>query len=683
MVNNFPSSPYIKSRGFLPNPIVLHGVPKYADSRLNPKVRGTLDWQKYWEEQLYYIHNGYTTGGIWIPGRYYYYLNFSVFNTIRGPVRPIMCDLHLELSYLIDYCKTNGRNAVIPKARRVGISEASKTMIVDYGYRFNYGYICGVAAGLKGYTEDYMKKWNDANSIIVPELKTKTLINNGDEVIAGYELKDEQGNEIEEGTKNTIYSRTMFKNPGLFKGLYLNDIIAEEMGEFEHALAFYEASKHCLMSGSEQVGSLWAYGTGGNMSKSSKAFQEFWHRAESYKMERFFIPGTRFYAPFFGGAVNKKSEISEIIPNLQNLKPYERIGVEDQVAAEEFILKQRKEYLACGDLKSYYEDLQNLPLTVEEVFRNVVSNDFNLEKTNAQGFLIESQSNKKYIKYKLEWKVDKSGFPLIPRQVVATPAKDTDAEEDCVLILTDGHPVSQYRGLFSAGLDSYDQDQARTSKSLGAMVVIRRSNNLFMENKQVVCLIRTRPKRREKFYDMCAMVSVYYNLYKNTLIDVAKPAVIQHYKDLGLESYLAKRPLKFEKEGSQQTHEYGIHINTYSKPIMIGMLQSYIEDYIHTCWFSNILDELKIYNVSQDDSDNDTVDALGIALMQDVSEGVSPFNQDDEEVTKAYEMVEYMLDKDGNTVIKNKSMDIEDHYEGDMNISKGNNNNPFDKEGFF
>lgn len=682
MADNWLASPYIKSKNFNPAPLVSAGIPKWADSRLNPKVKGTLDHQKYWEEQLYYIHNGYETGGITIPGRYYYYLNFSIFNTVRGPIRPLMCDLHLELAYLIDYCKDKGRNMVAPKTRRAGISEGSKTMIVDYGYRFIDGYVAGVAAGLKDYTEDYMKKWNDANSIIVPELKIKTLINNNDEVIAGYEFKDENGNLIEGGSKNTIYSRTMFKNPGLFKGLYLNDIIAEEMGEFEHALAFYEASKHCLMMGSEQVGSMFAYGTGGSMSKSSKAFQEFWHNAESYNMERFFIPGTRFYSPFFGGAVNKKGEPHEIIPNLQHLKPYERLGVEDRAAAEEHILKTRKELLVAGDLKSYYEFLQNTPLTIEEVFRNVVSNDFNLEKTNNQGFKILSLTHKKYVKYKLSWKVDDKGFPLIPRQVVATVALDTDLEEDCVLILVDGHPLAGYRNLFVAGIDSYDQDQARTTNSLGAMVVLRRANNMFMENKQAVCLIRTRPKRREKFYEMCAMTAVYYNLYANTLIDAAKPHIMQHFKDLGLESYLAKRPVKFESHGSQQNHPYGVLLTNYSKPIMIGMLQSYIEDYIHTCWFSTILDELKIYNVSQDDSDNDTVDALGIALMQDVSEGVAAFNQDDNNIKEAYANVEYMLDADGNTVIKRGGDNIaENHYEGGVNLS--GSNNPFDNAANF
>ena len=63
--------PYYKGKGYCTNPIVINGIPKEADSRRDKKVIGTVAWEKFWEEQLHYIHNGYQTGGLWIPGRYY------------------------------------------------------------------------------------------------------------------------------------------------------------------------------------------------------------------------------------------------------------------------------------------------------------------------------------------------------------------------------------------------------------------------------------------------------------------------------------------------------------------------------------------------------------------------------------------------------------------------------------
>lgn len=666
----YNKSPYIKPKGFCPNPIAKFGIPKNADTRLNPRCKGTLDWQRFWEEQLYYIHNGYITGGMWIPGRYYYYLNFSVFNTVKGPIFPQVVDVHLELAYLIDHCKANGRNMIAPKGRRVGISEAGHKMIVDYGWRFFEGYNAGVAAGLDIYVQDFMKKWEDANAMIAPEFKIKTLINNDDEVIAGYKFKDVDGNNIEEGTKNTIYRRTMHNNPNLFKGLYLNDAVAEEMGEFDHAEEFYTATKDCLMFGEKQVGCMWMYGTGGNMATSSKAFQNIWHNSESYNAERFFIPRSLFYFPYYGGAT-EDSILVEKVPNLQHMEPHQRIGVVDIKAAEEAIIEYRKSILATGDLKKYHEECQNTAINIKEVFTKSVSNNFNFEKLNSQGYEIESHVSKKYGKYKMSWKVTKEGEVVFPREVIATPATIHDKDEECVYILFDGHPTKGYRGLFCAGIDSYDQDESRTSKSLGAMVVLRKINaNPALLNKQAVCVIRTRPPRKEMFYDMCAKVAVYYGLYANSLIDVGKPGIIKHFEDLGLRSYLAYRPRKFESTNSTQTHEFGVSLNSYSKPLMVSLLQSYILDYVDTVWFPDIIDEALIYDEYEKDSDNDTIDALGIALMQMVSDGSNPMNMEDKELEKAFEYPSYETDADGHIVASSDKSSHKDVFEDGINITR-------------
>lgn len=669
-MSRWNAAPYIKGKNFVPDPISRYGIPKYADSKQNPKVKGTLDWQKFWEEQLYYIHNGYETGGMWIPGRYYYFMNYRIFNTVLGPIRPQMLDLHLELAYIIEFCKTNGKNFVGPKGRRLGLSEAGQTMVVDYGFRFFPGYKAGIAAGQQIYIDDFMQKWQDANALVVPEFKIKTLVNNSDETVAGYKFKDNEGNVIEDGTKNIIYKRTMYNNPHLFKGLYMNDIVAEEMGEFEHAKDFYSASIDCLMFGAEQKGSMFCYGTGGSMGDSSDAFEDMWHNHESYNAVRMFIPRTKFFFPYYGGAT-EDGVLKEKVPNLLHLKPYERIGIPDEEAAKEYILAERARLLASGDMDKYYDFCKNTPLDITEVFKKTVSNSFDIEKLNAQGHLIGSNP-KKYGKWKLEWKKNSIGEIVFPREVIARPANNDDLEEDCVLILHDGHPVKGYRSLFVGGVDSYDQDKSKTSKSLGSMVVRRKSNqNPVLLNRQVVCLVRTRPKRKEIFYETCEKVSVYYGLHGNTLIDYAKPGIIQHYKDSGLESYLAKRPQKFEGASSTQGHDYGVSLNTYSRPMMVSLLQSYILDYSDSLWFDIVIDEALIFDEFTKDSDNDSIDALGISLMQEVSDSVTPFNQDDKELNDAYAYPEFETDSDGDIVQVSKGDKDRDVFESGMKMSKG------------
>jgi len=128
-----------------------------------------------------------------------------------------------------------------------------------------------------------------ADSLLPPELRIKKLKDNDNEVIAGYKYKTQSGEMVDEGTKNTMYIRTMFKNPALFKGLFLNTVIAEECGEFENLEKFFSHTRPTLMEGSKQVGNMYFYGTGGNMNKGSRDFKKIWDAAERNNFIKFLI----------------------------------------------------------------------------------------------------------------------------------------------------------------------------------------------------------------------------------------------------------------------------------------------------------------------------------------------------------------------------------------------------------
>jgi len=647
--------PY-KGKGFCPNPVVKFGIPKYADSRLNKKVVGTPAHDEYWSEQLYRCLHGYNTGGIFIPARFYYYMNFNSMATINGIINPDFVDLHLELAYLIDYAKANGKNILCAKKRRAGISEATQKMVVDYGWRFSLSYQAGIAAGQDIYAQDFMKKWRSADSLIVPEFRTKKLVNNDDEVVAGYEIRNSDGAN-EEGTKNTIYVRTMFKNPNLFKGLFLNDIIAEEAGEFEKLKEFYGASLACLKDGNTQIGTFFGYGTGGNINKGSRDFKEMWYEPDAFNAIKFLITAGRFHKPYYGGCGLAKP----IIPNLLKAhKEWEVIGKEDTQAAIDAIKKEREILLKTGDKKGYLDSLQNYPLEEKDIFRKTTVNNFDTEKLNEAEYRI-STNNKKYSRWKLEWIKDANGMLKMPMQVTAIAAKPEDDAEQCVYILDTEHPRKNYANLYVAGLDSYDQDIAKTSKSLGAMCVLIRSNTI--ENalqKAPVAVICTRPPRKEIFYDMCLKLSVYYNLRNNVLVDVAKPQILKYFEDRGCQNYLAYRPKKFESEKTEQSHTFGLSLNLYSRPLMVGLMEAAVYYNSKDIWFNHVeelengskvqcdlINQLGNFDEAEVGSDNDLADAYGIALVQDVSCEQSPLNEDDVNPDEIFNLHSGVFDANG------------------------------------
>ena len=116
-----PYVPIVKKRGFDPAPMAGR-IPIYADSKVNPKVVLTNAYKNFWDEQFDRCLNGYTTAGLFIPGRYYFYLNFVVLQGLYGPTYPMYVDLDLEYFRLVEYVKKLHKMGIIsPKARRKGI----------------------------------------------------------------------------------------------------------------------------------------------------------------------------------------------------------------------------------------------------------------------------------------------------------------------------------------------------------------------------------------------------------------------------------------------------------------------------------------------------------------------------------------------------------------------------------
>jgi hypothetical protein len=641
-------APYVKGKGFDPLPLVTNGIPDYADGAKNPKVIGTTEYETFWAEQLYRCINGYQTGGIFIPGRFYYYMNFNNMNTVHGIITPDFCDMHLELCYIIEWCKANGKNLIIGKKRRAGISEFTQKAVIDHGYRFSESYQAGIAAGQKKYAEDFMTKWEDSEALLQSEFRVNSLLNNPDEVVSGYELMD-GGKTTLKNNACKIFVRTMHNNPNMFKGLFLNDVVAEESGEFENLCEFISATNDCLMDGDTQVGMFMIYGTGGNINKGSKDFKKVWENPNDYNAVKYLITGDRFKKPFYGGATRFGKYVS-VTPNLlKKYKPYQIIGMEDTEAAMENIMEER-ERLKKGDLKKYMEHLQNNPINEAEIFRKMFSNNFDIQKINSQQDEITINKNK-YSKWKLDWVTKEGTLERVnPLRVKAIPAKDTDDEGDCILILDEYHPDKKYKNLYVGGIDPYDQDKG-VSKSLGAMCVMTRPNTFGIPFNMPVAVICTRPKRKEIFFDMCLKLSVYYDLVGNTLGDKAgSSGIIKWYENHNCMRYLAPRPKKFESMNSEQSHEFWVSLNTHSRPLMVGAMQTSIHDYCQNIWFPELINQLGNFDEVEIGSDNDLADAYGIALMQSISVVAAPRDDNTKESEDPFSLGNWITDKNGNVI---------------------------------
>lgn len=648
----------IKSRGFSPAPIADFGIPDFANSAANKNVIGTTAHEDWWNEQFNYCINGYTTGGIFIPGRYYYYLNFCTISSIgRGRHHPDFVDLDLEFFRLVDEAKRTYKGIIMPKARRIGASEKAVSLL-SHGMRFTHEeYRAGVCAGVEKYVESFYKKLKGDNSTKEPELMLHFLTQ-GEEMKAGWVEQTTSG-WVEKGSKNLVLCRTMFSSGNVFKGELLNDCIFEEAGEFKKLIEGFGATQDCFAVGPKMVGFPLVFGTGGAMQTSSKDFAQMWSEAESYNLLKFDVLAPRLLKGYFVGSKNEKGIVEEHCPNVfEKYKDYHREqirGIEDVEEATRVILNTRKQLSTLKNRKKYWDYVQNNPLVIGDVFLKFSGNNFDPEALAEQQMYLDQLATPKYGRFVLSWKKNTDGSFVQPLAVDFTPAPIETPDELCVLVHEKGMPdvVKHYQNLVLQGVDSYDQDRSDTSKSLGSSIIgYRKGNPINPACRIPIAIYCERPRRKEIFWDISLMMSVAWNTAPhNTMIDAAKPGIIYHYKANGCRRYLAYRPLSFESDKSEQTHEFGVLFTTSSKslPQMISIAQSWVLDEIHECVFPIVIHHFTHYDTTVTDSDNDTADAWFCWLARD-ADMKRQATQETGEEEDPMQLPYYEEDADGNVI---------------------------------
>lgn len=649
--------PIIKNKGFNPKPVA-GNIPIFADSVSNPKCIGTSLWEEWWLEQFYYLENGYTTGGIWIPPFYYYHLNFNIIKGLHGSVYPDFIDVHYELFKEIhEVKKYREPGLVIPKARRKGLSIVGN-VLGSWGYRFIPDYRMGVAAGLEKYVKGFRQKLYSSFNNVPPELKLNWIRRNDDTLEIGYEFENSQGS-YEPLISSITQFATMSDHATKFEGEFFHDVIMEETGQFAKADQAYESIRPALELGEETLGTFYFYGTGGNVLTGSKAFKELWYHAESYGLRRFFIGGQRYFFPYYGGAKHPDGAKAEKLPNIKeqypDASPEQLIGVEDVKAAKEKILEGRIIRAKNPNKKALIEWNQKYPLTVEEVFTSSGSNNFDNDLLYGQNQRIDSEPPR-YKEYVLEWVKDEMGDIEIPRKVTIRPARKKDPEWRRIEVLDGGLPKPEYRHLDTLGIDSYNEDQTTTSDSLGSCVVLRDLRHVDFDSEYfgIVPIVHymKRPPRKEQFYEIALMIAIAWNTVKDAMLSAEYDLIIDYFKKNEGKRYLSPRPKSFDSPDTKQSHDYGVKMNMFSKPRMMGILQTWVVDFISQCWFGEIINNFIAYDEENIGTDWDNVDAIGYALMRIIDRSKKP--RQNEQKRKSVSDLPYYQDVGG------QIMDISD-----------------------
>lgn len=557
-------------------PIIYEGIPD-----LNQQ---SISYQEFWDQQIERCKNGYKPRGLdAISGKHYYYLNFYKILGSSGEkggrktlIAPWYRDMDKEYFDLFETCKDEEKGMIVIKARDKGFSYMNSGILAQEFTFYPFNEI-GIAAGLQVTADSFFGKVKNGLFNQEPIFR-HSILKDADALLkSGYKKKNKDGKWNVGGFQSSIHCRTM-SNPEVFKGERLSVMVFEEAGEFKELLNAYMSSKACFMDGNVQYGVPIIGGTGGDIEASSKDFMDMYFNADSFNLIPMFIPATKCYHGFF---------------DLDS-------GVSDIPGAEKKLLEERKQLQQGANNKGFNLHIQNYPLTVEEAFLQTKSSKFNIANINEQrGIIMSSPTTENQIQSgRIEWLGEGMHVEWIP--------DDTGPYK----ILS--HPEIDYKGLDIGGIDSYDQDIAKSSKSLGSAIIYRRFYSVDMPSNYVVAEYTERPKTAEEFWDGCLKLAVYYN--SKMLIEFTKIGIIDYFRRMGGMQFMKERPTAAHSPKSVNRNRFGIQMNKHTKAVMEQYIHKYVEESFGEIWFMDLLDELANYGVRN----TDRVIAFGLCLIHDI-----------------------------------------------------------------
>ena len=547
----------------------------------------SVAYQEYWEQELDRCINGFKPKGMnWISGKYYFYLNYykilgndGTLGSRKTLISPWYRQMDHEYFDLFETCKKEEKGMIVIKARDKGFSYMNSGMI-SHEYTFFPFNDVGIAAGLQATADAFFDKTKKGLNGLHPNFKHSFLKDTDGILRSGYKQKNKDGKWEVGGYQSTIICRTM-DNPEVFKGERVSLMVFEEAGEFKHLKNAYMSSKACFMDGNKQFGVPVIGGTGGDISKASKDFMDMYYESDAYNLIPMFIPASRAYYGFF---------------DVQT-------GEEKVKEAEDTLLEDREVIINSGDREAFNLHIQNYPLTIQEAFLNTKTARFDNSLLNAQRSRIlankdyRSQIQRGY----LDWDFDQNEEYVVKWR----PHPDGPFR-----ILH--HPEPEYKDLDIGGIDSYDQDQAGASDSLGSAIIYRRFVDTDKPSDYIVAEYTDRPEKKEDFWDGCLKLAVYYNA--RMLVEYTKIGILDYFKRMNALKYLKEKPESAHNPGTKTRNRYGVHMNKQVKSLMEDLMSDYIRENVEDIWFLDLIEELSSYGTRN----TDRAIAFGLCLIHNV-----------------------------------------------------------------
>lgn len=426
-------------------------------------------------------------------------------------------------------------------------------------------------------------------------------------------------NWIERGSRSKIHHRTFADNPFAANGTRPGLSFIDEIGFMGNLIHSLGALKECTADGANKFGTIWMFGTGGDMSGGATlAAKAVFDDPEAYDCLAF--------PDEYEGRANK---IGYFVPATKTLNQYKNSeGVSDMHKAEEFLLSQRDKAKKSRRVENINNELQNRPLVPSEAFLAIGGNTFPVAELKDR--LSEIEGNpEKHIDSNwvgiLSYREALDSYELEPKDDIFPirdfPLKDNKNADGAIEIFEKPQRNANgtvLRGVYIAGIDPYDDDFSSTD-SLGSIFIYNRLT------RRIVAEYTGRPGNSAKdFYEHCRKLLMYYNAI--ALYESDKKGIFAHFEQHKCLYLLAETPSQLRdtetfREGSNKSR--GVNgttkVNNWARELIKAWLKETLASNanlynLHRIKSVGLLKELITWNP---DANFDRVSALGMCMILD------------------------------------------------------------------
>lgn len=512
-------------------PAAIHFQKHGCYTNLRPNPNPNSEYGKWIREEIRRSWHGYIrpSDGEWIPGDYYYYLNYCPIQLIKKmpngqSIRTVDFPRVWDGQYLVQHylykARLNGHHAselasrgkgksfmgagLLAKRFKLGESEIVNKKVMSAVTASDRKYIWGPNQILNmfKYYIDFQSQYTQFPRQLLTDSAQALMWESG--------FKDKETG-VRKGTQNAVVGVTTGVNQDKLNGSRGVLYLIEEAGIFSNLNNLYQMIRPSVEDGKDVYGLIFMYGTAGDDMSDFTSLQEIMYNPDGYNMEKNENvwdkegQGRKHFTYFYPAYLNRANCMDE--EGNSNVTK----------ALLEIVQDRYKIKYNSSDINAITKRISQYPITPQEAIIRAHATIFPITELNERLNQIDNNPSfydQTYVGDLVFNSNNEVEFaPSSAKPIRDFPTKDnkvTGAIEIFELPIKDSEGKVP-RGRYIAGADPYDDDISNTM-SLGSVFVLDTWTDT------IVAEFTGRPPFATDYYEICRKFCLFYNavlMYEN------------------------------------------------------------------------------------------------------------------------------------------------------------------------